>query len=265
MSPEQHIGQLLPFRHSMWRIRSITDRDPKWLLELEHIRGPLEALGIKTRTLALGETVIHIGVNKERLQAMTEPFPVCSCHGHPWPCTVMRDAKNAERATERWMKLYDLSAASVCNSCGEAITSRQRSITFPEPWLQLADAPPPEYHTRINCWLAAQRYEEEYRLKHYPQADRLVSCSGMEFVHTNFTECSAEQLCTGLHGPPTHRNYEDTNCQTLTIDANVAYQARYKCPSPDCRGTQTWPSRPTASKPRYSLLTPLPIPRPYDV
>lgn len=88
-----------------------------------------------------------------------EAIALCSCHGWPYPCKVMYEAKVALRHMRYMADLAAKSGAEVCQSCGERITSRQGSVTAPEEHLILPGFGPPRFHTRRACRDGLNRYE----------------------------------------------------------------------------------------------------------
>jgi hypothetical protein len=88
--------------------------------------------------------------------------PLCSCCGHPWPCLNL-DAAEAAKQEAKIMgdKLAKAGIPGTCYSCGEPITTRQESVTYPEPNVELIGYPGPRFHTRQSCGGGWYEYERK--------------------------------------------------------------------------------------------------------
>ncbi|OIH85994.1 hypothetical protein BLJ79_04150 [Arthrobacter sp. UCD-GKA] len=87
--------------------------------------------------------------------------PLCSCCGHPAPCRI----SEAERVSSEVMEVTEKRMAragipGICYACGEVISNRQGSITYPadEGNVQLPGYPSPRFHTRRECADARYAY-----------------------------------------------------------------------------------------------------------
>jgi len=110
--------------------------------------------------------------------------PLCSCHGHPWPCLEADQQAQAEREMARVEKALRL-LPGCCPACEEPVTSRQRSITFGGPNVQNPLAEGPTFHLRRKCRHAAARYEEAW-VAAEPDRQRsllTLACAGTVIVH----------------------------------------------------------------------------------
>jgi hypothetical protein len=87
--------------------------------------------------------------------------PLCSCCGHPWPCRVATAKVISALQAEVLNKKMDRSVPGVCYSCGEVITNRQGSVTYPEPNVELLGYPAPRFHTRNACAEGQYHYEQK--------------------------------------------------------------------------------------------------------
>lgn len=191
-------------------------------LILEHERGPLMLPdGWKPNRLHDGRRQISLSfwpLPNYSWAVYDEPYPVCSCHGHPYPCREMDiDEWSAWEAHKMDLKVQTTEPGR-CAHCLEAITTLQRTVTFPEESRIVPGAPGPTFHAgRAKCWGAAEQYERTGRLVEDPFAVRVASCPGMRFVHEardlaadERLDCTAGPACTGLHGPTGYRN--DIQC-----------------------------------------------------
>lgn len=96
--------------------------------------------------------------------------PLCSCCGNPAPCRIAE----AERVASASMALLEIRMAragvpGICYACGEVITNRQESLTYPpdEGNIQLPGYPSPRFHLRGQCSNARWNYAED-RAKRLP-------------------------------------------------------------------------------------------------
>lgn len=96
--------------------------------------------------------------------------PLCSCCGHPWPCMVTEAKKASEEQAALLNAKMDRAAPGQCYSCGEVITHRQGSVTYPEPNIELLGYPAPRFHTRKSCADGWYSYERK-RAKALPDAE----------------------------------------------------------------------------------------------
>lgn len=212
-----------------------------YTLVLSHVRGPVL---LKTRRLHDGSRVVHVGVpagsRSFGVHVLPDRYPVCSCHGDPWPCREYDRDREAERQTQRLDRALATAMPGVCAHCLAPISSRQKSLSFPEPSLLVPGAPGPTFHAgRSECWHGAAEYETRHRLRIYPDAARLASCTGVGFVHRGSGEldCSAGLSCTGHHGPRGATYF----CYTATTSVNGAFprpsrSCGYRADYLACRG-----------------------------
>jgi hypothetical protein len=246
-------GELIGYRYSVWRVdevRVVDDtsrarRGPgPFDLELVHVSGPqLDGSG---RLRVEGEGIVW--------RLVSGRFPVCSCHGHPWPC-LGHDRDVLASALARKGR-RDLAGAvpDVCAACVEPFTVRQPRVVFPGLSLIVPGAPGPSFHARrSSCWWAAHRYEIERRLPADPDADRVASCPGVGFVHNvglGF-ECTAGPACTGLHGPRPKPRHGSCATRTYRIADGLDRYDRpltdcgFRAPWGACLGAETGPCQPS--------------------
>jgi hypothetical protein len=230
------VGSRVGWRYAVWQVTEVrvrsevdyTDADRQTLTRLlpqvreqrrpytvvlRHERGPVLVDQQFLRTLHDGTATVHISIRaggSPTWWVMADRYQTCSCHGHPWPCLDYDRDRLVEKAARQFDRDMLGAQPGWCAACGEPITRRQKSLTFPEPSLIVPGAPPPEFHTRRDCWYGAVEYERKLRIPTYPDAARLVSCPGQAFEHEDGSaDCSAGAGCTGHHGAPGHpRNAE---------------------------------------------------------
>jgi hypothetical protein len=220
-------------RHQFWPFHVV----------FRHVNGPLvlndgETPDWKTLHDGTREVSYTSWPHKHAWFRLPDPYMTCSCHGHPWPCQDYDRAVLAAHQLKQMDKLLATTQPGVCAACFEPITTRQRSLTFPEESRFVPGAPGPTFHAgRGDCWRAAENYEREGRLADNPGIVRLASCPGIRFIHEQLgmpagkrIDCTAGPECTGLHGPAGYRR--EVPCYThVHIVANEGGYAR---PSFDC-------------------------------
>lgn len=211
---DDHLDQLR--KHvTIWKaeVRAAKEAEyrPKAIV-VAHERGPI--LTSKSRHLSDGTRVVHLrGGLGVTFNILPDPYMTCSCHGDPWPCQDIDRAEVAAADMARMDKLLATAEPGVCAHCLEVITTRQSTVTFPEPSRFVPGAPGPTFHAgRAACWAAAEKYEREGRLVDDPDVTRLASCPGVRFIHesrdlptTRRLECTAA-VCAGRHGPAGYRH-----------------------------------------------------------
>lgn len=266
-------GDLVAWRYGAWRVievrlveevdindedRQALDEIMKWTKEdfkpqawmrnrprrvvLRHESGPMILKpGEKAKRLHDGGMTLHFGTRPRGnavWSVLQEPHQVCSCHGHVWPCQEIDRNTLALHEARKADKLMATAEPGVCASCLEAITTRQKTVTFPEESRLLPGAPGPTFHAgRAACWGDAEKYERDGRLTDNPEVTRLASCPGVRFVHEKHgmpadqrLECTAGPFCTGLHGPSGYRS--DAPCwHRIDLAGNDGAYAR---PITDC-------------------------------
>lgn len=268
-----HVGDLVGWRYGAWRVIEAdpvpeTDLSDKTRAKLDkHVKAfkaeirPRVFMRARPRTVVLrheggpfllkpdepfqqlhdGARTVHFrtGVDQgARWHVLTDPYRACSCHGHIWPCQEIDRSVLTAHQTRKMDKLMATTEPGVCAHCLEAITTRQKTVTFPEPSRLVPGAPGPTFHAgRAECWGAAERYERTGRLVDNPDVARLASCPGVRFIHEALglsgpdrLDCTAGPFCTGLHGPPGYR--QDPPCwHRVDLAANEGAFAR---PTRDC-------------------------------
>lgn len=226
-----NVGDLVGWRYAAWRVTEVrvradsdlTDEDHKTLkiwkpayrdqhrpftAVLRHESGPLLVEQGQYQRLHDGTITIHLGKKTAgrgpNWHILGDRYPCCSCCGHPWPCREYDRDQLAAAEGKRLDEAMRTTDPGVCAGCLEPITTRQKAITFPEESLIVPGAPGPTFHAgRGACWHAAERYERDKRLVTYPDVARIASCPGLLFHHLadSREECTAENACTGAHGP----------------------------------------------------------------
>lgn len=241
-------GQLLGLFYAAWRVLEVRpyldvdlDDDQRkhlalWKPEFREVHRPYHMVLEHERGPVLVETKRHhyydgvlrmsftVNGYASGLFLLGDRYAVCSCHGDPWPCQDDDRDHVAQEAGQKMDRLLATVTPGICAGCLEPITARQPTITFPEGHVQIPGAPGPTYHAgRGRCWYAAAQYEEKYRLRAHPDADRVASCPGYLFVHAGdlSADCSAGPACTGHHGPGMKRGRRYGDCFTRMYDGSA--------------------------------------------
>lgn len=154
-----------------------------------------------------------------------EHYPVCAqCH-EPVPCRDQMAETLSHKASER-MSRYEM--AGVCPSCGEVVTRRQQSLTWPDN-AEVPGGPPVTFHMRRQCRGSAHDYEKRW-VAMDPNARRAkLSCPGHVTNHNDGTyECSELVMCPG----PTAYHQSLSTCRCPDCHARGAFGCH---PSPTAR------------------------------
>ncbi|MFG1846739.1 hypothetical protein [Micromonospora carbonacea] len=218
-------------------------RNRPFHLVLRHHNGPLIIKPGEERgfiRLHDGTREIHFTSWPHRNQwhRLPDPYQTCSCHGHPWPCQEIDRAVLTQHQLRKMDRLMATAQPGVCAHCLEPITTRQKTVTFPEESRLVPGAPGPTFHAgRAACWGGAEEYERAGRLADNPDVPRIASCPGITFIHERHgmpaeqrIECTAGPFCTGLHGPSGYR--QETPCwNRVELAGNEGAYAR---PGFDC-------------------------------
>lgn len=121
--------------------------------------------------------------------------PLCSCHGHPWPCLEAEQQRYAEAELAKAEKALRV-LPGCCPACGEVVTHRQKSITFGGPNVSNPLAEGPTYHLRRRCRQGAAEYEEKWVNDEPGRKRSLLTlwCEGTLIVHGDGSgECFGAQ------------------------------------------------------------------------
>ena len=99
--------------------------------------------------------------------------PLCSCCSHPWPCLMVTSAQDAKQQGRLLDEKMAHAQPGCCYSCGEIISHRQKSVTYPEPNVELPGFPPPTFHLRESC-SPMRRYYDRKRAAAFPDAQPVI-------------------------------------------------------------------------------------------
>jgi hypothetical protein len=139
-------GELIAYDFSAWRALSVEPADEgEYRIEVERQHGDsdIDRGAIVTRRFA-------------RVDVYDSPrIPLCSCCDNPYPCRL-QEAERIAAASGDLMRqrMQRAEIPGTCYACGEPITTKQGSITYPaaEGNVHLPGYPAPRFHTRNNCW-----------------------------------------------------------------------------------------------------------------
>lgn len=192
-------GELLVWQWAVWRVVDVKERgDDRLALYLRREAGPRHPWERR-------EGVVHVAMLERGPFQIVEVYPVCSCHGHPWPCKQMVMDRQIEAEARALEVRLGRAVPGVCAACGEPVSSRQRHVVFPGENLLVPGGPPATFHLRDACRRRAEGYEEK-RLTADPTVTRLCTCPGVAFEHRGVDgekrgplDCSAGPACTGHH------------------------------------------------------------------
>lgn len=148
-------GDVIALQFNAWRIDRIDINDAGTVMRLTRAFGDSELTDGEIGPLG---PYVNIQVYDDGR------VPLCSCHHHPFPCREME----AERVAADEFAIMEQRMAragldDVCYACGEAISSRQGSITYPaaEGHVQLPGYPAPSFHTRDRCFDGRYSYAKD--------------------------------------------------------------------------------------------------------
>jgi len=228
-------GTLIAHEHAVWRVVEITDLPrEKWTeRELEtRAHGDTGPMVVILRPVPIGRRrrardhdmhyrwPSHIGWDVYP----DEHYPVCSACGEPTPCREKIGQRIGAREMER-MERYEV--AGVCPACQEPVTSRQRSLTFPDN-VEFPGGPPVTFHRRKRCLYYAADYETAWVAADPERRRATLSCPGHVTNHGDGTyDCTELAGCPGATAR--HRGYTVCFCPEHRPQALTCY------PGPNAR------------------------------
>ena len=204
------VGDVVAWEHAAWRVEHVADatlrdnetekyshewldRSPDYLpyhVSMRRIHGPahLDESGTDPGLIGLR---VRAGPSHPLIPYNGGRVPLCSCHGHPWPCIDLERERAADTATRQFRDLTAKAEAGACTVCGEPVTVRQASIRYPEGDVRLPLAAPPVFHARLSCRDGVVAYERERQLAlsgvsmvvHVTTHEILRDNNGREVIH----------------------------------------------------------------------------------
>lgn len=234
-------GDIVPMDHAVWRITEVVDiplsdtdrrkydEQAAWTKgrlapaeewDLRPFRVAAEWVGgVKPEWVTPGQKVGSITVrsNQHRFWQVYPGgrWPQCSCCGEPMPCraaiTDVQVGAEMDRFTEMASRL-----PGTCWGCGNPVTSRQRSVTYPGDNLDLPGGPTVRFHAAKDCRWKAEKYEARWLKANPGRARRLTwpDCRGHLFWHADgSSECvGGRPDCEGHH---THNHGSQAGCRYM--------------------------------------------------
>lgn len=147
------------------------ERMRPYSVSLRRLHGPVHPRENSRQEIALRVRAFAIGGFERYDEGRV---PLCSCCGHPWPCRMVEAKKDAEDQARVMDERMSRVGVGVCYGCGEPITRRQESITYPEGNVDFPGYPPPRFHTRKKCAGARWSYDKR-RAALYPDKPEVTS------------------------------------------------------------------------------------------
>lgn len=146
-------------------------------------------------------------------------WPQCSCCGEPMPCRAELEDHQVTASLDRVARLESIPPGA-CWACGEPITTRQKTVTYPGENLDLPGGQQVHFHTRGQCRGSAHDYEERW-VASDPRRERILTwprCEGILVVHAD-----GSSECVPGRAPLGGEYYEpQTDCRGhLTHDHSV--------------------------------------------
>jgi hypothetical protein len=213
-------GALVAYEHQVWRVVSFTRRPPElWSDEacaMVARYGPhYEPHAIVLRQLDVSDDPknrgrdLHLESRGYRWDVYPdEHYPVCASCMEPMPCRERTAERESKAAAER-MGRFEM--PGVCPACAKPVSSRQKSMTFPDN-LEVPGGPPVTFHVgRYGCRGSAARYEERWVAADPGRRKAVLSCRGEVTRHGDGTyECTAPDDCPGPEAR--HGLYSTCDC-----------------------------------------------------
>ena len=195
-------GEVLGYRHAAWQVLHVadailSDEEEAWLAERANLRVEAAPYYITLRRLHgpahRGESDLEPGRLSLRTRCgLSQPWtvypggrvPLCSCCGDPWPCRMLEAEQEAQAEGQRLNELSQRVENGACFACGQPVTSRQKTIVYPENNVRVPLGPPPVFHARRSCRLAVVEYEG-LRAKVLPEAAPMVDVRTHAVIRDN--------------------------------------------------------------------------------
>lgn len=218
-------GMLWPHEHQVWRIIEVNPvPESEWTdREREYVSGCKTEFRARRspRYIAVRPARINSGDVRDRdhdrhfrfagrmpLDVYTDShYPICAdCH-EPLPCRSQMAERVSAAAISR-MGRYEV--AGVCPACGEVVTARQESHTWPDN-SEVLGGPPVTFHLRHRCKHSAVDYERAWVRLDPERRRALFSCKGHVINHNDGTyQCSELTECPGPRAA--HVSYAVCRC-----------------------------------------------------
>lgn len=147
------------------------DRLRPYIVSMRRLHGPKHSRENSRQEIALRVPAFTYGGFEQYDEGRV---PLCSCCGHPWPCLMVDAKKDAEDQARIMEERMGRVGVGVCYGCGEPITARQESVTYPEDNVDFPGYPPPRFHTRKKCANERRSYDKR-RAALYPDKPEVAA------------------------------------------------------------------------------------------
>jgi hypothetical protein len=238
------VGDLVAREHAVWRVTAVTDTTPTeaerdvWVdagmpdvwrgrpyrVDLAWVAG------VRPAGAGGGEFDAWVQVPAEAhprhcwdVYPSSGRWPQCSCCGEPMPCRAEVEDREVTLALRQVEKLAKR-RPGCCWGCGDPITSRQKSVTYPGDNLDLPGGMEVRFHTRSGCRHHACRYEVRW-IAGDPRRERILTwpkCGGMLVVHGD-----GSSECQSGPGPLGSDHTGEPDCRGHLTHDHYAVQACY--------------------------------------
>lgn len=233
-------GMFLPYEHAVYRIIDVnpvpetewSDVDRQrvgWRAQNTPRMVVVRPVGVTSTDVRARDHDMHFRMGGEQVATLNlytdEHYPVCAECAEPLPCRDQMAERVSQAAAQRMGK-YEL--AGVCPACGEVVTGRQQSQTWPDN-AEIPQGPPITFHLRRKCAWAARQYEKRWAALDPARRRTVLSCKGHVINHNDGTyQCSELTECPG----PRARHPSYTVCRCPDCHARGVFGCN---PYPDAR------------------------------
>lgn len=273
-------GRLVARAHAVWRVTAVTDlplndadrqvwldhrmpdpatwRARPYRVDVEWVGGKEPswfAAGNKNLT---GRKDVRAGEYVTWHTYAGERWPQCSCCGEPMPCRAELEDRQVAASLTKIARMEAVPPGA-CWACGEVVTTRQKTVTYPGDNVDLPGGPQPRFHLRASCVHSAHDYEERW-LAVDPRRERILTypqCGGTLIVHGDgSSECVAAPHPLGADQPlhPDCRGHDTHDHGVITAcTAREAGQCPRGCTREGHPGTRCRP-RPDRALPGQTTV-----------
>lgn len=161
LASQPPVGAVVARERAAWRVTAVEQirvghGAPSYVTTLHRLHGA-DLQPVRDRP-ERPRAVVKLAVPVDRVAAWwvypRGRVPVASCCGDPWPCACITIDQEVGRLEQH------LAAAlpAVCAGCGEPITTGQRAVIMPGPFLVAPLEGSPTFHARRSCGPARADY-----------------------------------------------------------------------------------------------------------
>jgi hypothetical protein len=187
-------GDILAWEHAVYRVQLVesrpTDHDENCPVRV--IMRPIEITGDDVRDRD-HDRALKAPEHYYWQVYPTEHYPICVKCQEPLPCREQMIEQVAAASAEDFERY---STPGVCPACDKPVSSRQKSISWPDN-VVVPFGPPVTFHLRNECRWDAIRYEKRWHAGDPEHRPVTLSCTGHATYHYDGTrECDTE-TCPG--------------------------------------------------------------------